>query len=542
MIISRLISSSKCKYWGSIFLLLVILLCANASANYIKMFPPPDVDKATWGHTGTLSCWLATAANMLAGAGYGVGKSVQQRADDIYNDLVVHYGTANGGWTDTALTWWLNSVHNQWADTNPYNVVTVYGNKIPKYPWANPNGAMFIGNELRRGQFVGLSISRPTPWVEVGEGGHAITCWGDDGPQLQFNSENPTLIYVTDSDSDDGGDVQTYTFDDYTNPNPGGSNEGDGWYFDYWPSNHWYIKHIVTLCPSVTFADWPSGGQAMTHKVVSSYRIYQSSDFLEATDLHYKVGTYFEDPILTYRTMIDWDAEKPPKIVEDQTPAHEITVDWDLEAYPVSPLEWVTINSEFVMAAQNSMAHRDVYFTYPQIGPAIAALAWTHATPTISVKGVDNVCGGYLIGTFELTDESGKRVGYYRFASEYDFNRDPEFHRFVLLGGDNGKTRFWAQNFRFGHSYGMPDEQELWKFKDWMTTVAQKVELVADKPYEVVLDWDKRLPYPPGEDYTGPLCVEFLPQDFNKDCYVDFKDLAIFSESWLDNTVTNPSP
>jgi hypothetical protein len=69
-------------------------------AEYMKMDPPPDVDKAAHGHAGTNSCWLATAANMLAGAGYGVGVTVQQRADNIYNQLAAHYGVANGGWAD----------------------------------------------------------------------------------------------------------------------------------------------------------------------------------------------------------------------------------------------------------------------------------------------------------------------------------------------------------------------------------------------------------------------------------------------------------
>jgi len=35
-------------------------------SRYMKMDPPPDVDKATHGHVGTDTCWQATAANMLA--------------------------------------------------------------------------------------------------------------------------------------------------------------------------------------------------------------------------------------------------------------------------------------------------------------------------------------------------------------------------------------------------------------------------------------------------------------------------------------------
>ena len=62
---------------------------------YMKMNPPPDADKAF--QTGNNSCYLATAANMLAGAGYGDGTTVQARADDIYGDLTGQFGTANTG-------------------------------------------------------------------------------------------------------------------------------------------------------------------------------------------------------------------------------------------------------------------------------------------------------------------------------------------------------------------------------------------------------------------------------------------------------------
>ncbi len=54
--------------------------------------PPPDANKPCFGCDG--SCWLATAANMLAGAGYGTGATVQARADDIYGDLKVRFTAA----------------------------------------------------------------------------------------------------------------------------------------------------------------------------------------------------------------------------------------------------------------------------------------------------------------------------------------------------------------------------------------------------------------------------------------------------------------
>ena len=74
-------------------LLAVLILGLSSSAfGYLKMAEPPDVDK----QFVNLTCWLATAANMLAGAGYGYSSpdtsSVQARAEHIYSELVDHFG------------------------------------------------------------------------------------------------------------------------------------------------------------------------------------------------------------------------------------------------------------------------------------------------------------------------------------------------------------------------------------------------------------------------------------------------------------------
>lgn len=66
-------------------------LPATTSGDWLKLDPPPDVDKDFPNQT----CWLATAANMLAGAGYGESSGssdVQMRARYIYDELVDHFG------------------------------------------------------------------------------------------------------------------------------------------------------------------------------------------------------------------------------------------------------------------------------------------------------------------------------------------------------------------------------------------------------------------------------------------------------------------
>lgn len=485
---------------------ILAFLCVSCTCIpvYMKMNPPPDVDKAFLSNPALPSdnsCWLATAANMLAGAGYGSGNTVQDRADEIYGELVAEFGTADGGWTDTALDWWIDSDNNTWPN-NPYTVVTTDGNKWPKYPWAEPNGARDIGNYLRDCDFVGLSISWPTNAVDalgnpvIGIGGHAITCWGDDSGDATLTI-NPTRVRVVDSDTDTGGDVQSYTYDAYTNPNPGWDNEGNGWYFNY-SANHTYIKHIIALSPT----EYPSGGK-MTQEVVGSYSIHQSQE-TEATDLHYEVGTDVD--ILSYKTTIDWPTESLPSITESEPQRRLLTVDWDLSDKPVPYCSWVTITTEFILPRWNAIAYDDVHFTYPKIVKAVAApsLRWEMETPMIdNPTSIPNVTGGYVVGSFDIVNPNLPSaqgiVGRYRFVHEYSFDQSPEYHLFKLTG----EMGYYVTNFRFGHSYGLLDTESLWEFKNWMTEIPEKPYPLEDRPIEIRIDWTGRLPYPEG-DATCP--------------------------------------
>jgi len=481
----------------------VILLVTTHSycPPYMKMNPPPDADK-TWPIPLDNSCWMATASNMLAGAGYGTGATVQARTNDIYQDMIAWQtsptnptGVADGGWADAAISWWLGSGNNT-TPGNPYKVVTVYGHKSPKYPWAEPNGARTIANELRRCQMVGLYISWPVAGSQVGDGGHAITAWGDNVRTRSALSSNPDSIRLVDSDRDDGGNVSQYDYDVYTNPNPGGANEGNGWYLSY-SSNHPYIKHIVTLCPT----DDPSDNW-QTQKVVGSYQIHQSSD-QSATDLHYRVGT--DVTILSYETEINWESNGPPVITED--PSREtLTVDWDLSTKPVPKCNWVTITTEFVEPNWNGISYKDVHFTYPKqiLGPRLPDFKWQMTTESIPrADTIQNVTGGYVIGSFELFNSQARDsapVARYSFVHQYSYNQSPERHTF-LISGDTG---YVVRNLRFGHSYGLPNKEQLWQSKEWMTFDSTSYQL-SERPAEVKIDWPGRLPYPEGENIRDVL-------------------------------------
>jgi hypothetical protein len=479
---------------GIVLISVFLVFASLAVTQYLKMNPPADVDKGAFTPAPPAvdnSCWQATASNMLAGAGYGTGATLQARANQIYSQVVANFGV-DGGWADTALSWWLGSTHNTWTN-NRYTVVTVYGNKIPKYPWADTNGARSIGNHLRDCNFVGLSISWPdnTPGV-IGSDGHAITGWGD-GSAPQTLTANPANVRLTDSDRDTGGNVQTYTYDAFTNPNPGGANEGNGWYLNY-SANHPYIKHIVVLSPATT-----SSGGKLTQRVTGSYQIHQAQS-KAATDLHYKVGTDVD--ILSYNTTIDWPTTTSPTITED-SPRRHLTVDWDLSSNPVPYCTLVTITTEFILPSWNSIQYDGPAFTYPDAGQTFPRIRWEMKTPRVErAAKIPNVTGGYVIGSFDVVNPrlpvKERPVARYRFIHEYSFNQSPEQHVF-LLSGVKGLT---AANVRFGHSYGYLDPRALWKFEAWMTKLEKPYPLT-DRPAEIRIDWKGRLPYPPGEDIRG---------------------------------------
>jgi hypothetical protein len=504
-----------------------IFLCMPSliQADWLKTDPPPDVDKAFFGHPNNVrSCALATAANMLASVGYGSGTDMQAKANSIYTDLttsnqyisLVQNPGTGGAWIDVAIKFWLDNFNND--PTNPYLYTTVRGFKSPKYP-TDTDLPMYMGNELRMCMPVGLSISWPVNGPTIGQDGHAITCWGDSGGASLLTG-NPAQLLVTDSDMDTGGDVQTYTYDSYTNPNPGGANEGNGWYFNYnwWNSTiHPYIKHIAILHPVKNLPE-QTGGRIVI--CVGSYELHQNND-VSATDLHYTVWT--DTKILSYKTSIDWPTNNPPTITEvtraSGPPPHEhftegIEVTWDLTDNPVPYCTMVKITTEFVLKYTNALLYEDVYFTHGDDGWASEkkpSFSWRVVTPEIDPNDLPpNVTGGYVIGAFNLTRAGDPiPIGEYRFIHEYSYDEDPEIHVFEFTGDPEQRSEsFEATNFRFGHSYGLPDETILWEFEDWLTRVPDETIVLGSDPCSYDLNWEGLLPYPEGEVYQGRPPVE----------------------------------
>ncbi|MHC4396246.1 MAG: hypothetical protein ACYS1A_11390 [Planctomycetota bacterium] len=527
---TKVVSGAPVRFWGD------VKLYYWHNSNYLKLGSPPDIDKSAYTQANSNSCWLATAANMLATAGYGDGANLAARADDIYTECLANYGNISG-FTDTALRWWLGSTNNTWPE-NSYDEVSVYGNKS-KYPWTNVNGPKYAGDQLRRCNFVGVSISWPDNTKAGGDGGHAMTWWGDGSGGAALMS-NPGTIRVADSDRDTGGDIQGYVYDSYTNPNPGDHNEGNGWYFDF-SNNHPFIKHIVTLrpvtnCPTVIT-------RGASEKVISSYKIHQSN-YSDANDLHYYVGTYAD--IESYNTTIDWDTNNVPSIQGDTCPPWELDVDWDFSDNKIPYCTWVTIDTDFTLKNKSAIYYRDVHFTYPGgISLNVPSFGWEMSgLPLGGDPNGPDVTGGYVVGRFTVVDPDATGgpavVGEYSFVHEYSYDQDPELHFFTLRGDPGMVESYQVENIQFGHSYGLLESDDLWVFDQWMTDFPGPYPLEPQSELNLELQWFGQLPYPQGEIYSAPTeeeppsaCIEYLPQDRNYDCYVNFKDFKILAANWL---------
>jgi hypothetical protein len=510
----------KSNLTATIMSVLALVICypnLPASADYLLINPPPDSDKP--GGQGTdNSCWMHVASNMLAAAGYGNGATMQGRADDIFANMQAHYGILDGGWSDVAMQWWLQSSHNTWPN-NPYRNVTFTGQKGYGIPWLNQNAPQTLGNELRESHLVGPNL------YDGGGIYHAITAWGDDATAAPLNN-NPAQLLVTDSDRDFGGDVQRYSYDAFSTT--------DGWRFDF-ANPHTHLQGFSILSPVDIVTD-----RLDTQLIFGSYRIHQNDRERNATDLHYEVGT--DTDILMYRTEIDWPRPNfapPPTITEDQNPPQNLTVSWDMPEDPVPFSNDVTITTRFVVPTFNYMEHRQVRWTYDgDPGAMFPEFAWNITTLQRTDPNdvpAEYATGGFVNAAFDLCSDElcNDVIGAYRLQHEYDYYQDPEQHTFELTSLQEEGGPFYAGNFRFGHSYGLLDESELWTLENWMMEDQNVLPLEPNVPIPFALDWNGLLPYPSG---VLPLP---LRGDFNRDGVLtstDIDDLTSQSASGMNST------
>ena len=225
------------RNWRLVWVVLALLALLIGGARvayagpitYWKVVNPPDVNKLDnpnipgWPDAGDNSCWLASAADLLSAAGYGNGAA-------IYGTLTGHYGIAATGFADTALSWYLQNFP---MAGNPYTIVTGY------FVGLTPS---FIAGEMRRSEMVSIGIY---PTVLLNENGHAISVWGDDGP-------NPASIAVTDSDRVGPGPAATWEQYNWVAP----AIPTDPWGLTYGGTSLWYLGYVATLCDTPEPGTW----------------------------------------------------------------------------------------------------------------------------------------------------------------------------------------------------------------------------------------------------------------------------------------------
>jgi hypothetical protein len=109
-----------------------------------------------------------------------------------------------------------------------------------------------------------------------------------------------------------------------------------------------------------------------------------------------------------------------------------------------------------------------------------------------NAEAIPNVIG-YVIGTSRSMIPRDKGAGGPLPFRAPASNQTPEFHTFELTG----TAGFDVRDVRFGHSYGYPSEEELWRFENWMTGGDERYTL-QDEPLRIDIDWEGLLPYPEG--------------------------------------------
>ncbi len=523
---------------GRMFAFVLLAVCLVFSSNdlfadYLKIDPPPDVDKKAHHNptTGINTCWLATASNMLAGAGYGSGATVQQRADEIYGEMVKNYGTGSG-WTETAVDWWIGSKNNDWNDVNPYKVATMYGNITGKV-WlhqsednsivSSDDGAMFIGNELRRCHPVGISIHNTA-------GGHAFTCWGDSDEPNTLTA-NPNKFTVSDSDKDTGGDTQTYTYK-FTS----------GWRFTYGYNDFRFIKHIIVLSP----ADFNDPNVKHIETLVNSYKVFNNSRYFlnfTATGMEAKVSA--NKNILSYKVDIDWTSANDPNITEDPCrPRKWLDIDYDFSDNPLPYNNAAIVNTELVVpydpCKPSAITNTNVKYTGQAPGPDMPGFDWKMGHAEL-IPGPDfnepNIIGGFVIGAFDIYDNSIPAdpclIGEFRFAAQYKYFHDPNNHILTLTSGENCEQTY-VTNFRFGHNYGILTGDKLWMYDDWHMDDMSIESFEPGNEIIKPITLTGLLPYPTGENYNPPEYTQCERSNIDDQGLVNFIDYAYLANDWLD--------
>ena len=220
------------------FFLAFVAAPAAANDNYdVYKDGVPDVNKYVVDN----SCWLATASNVLGGAGWG-------DAYDIYDDLIDEFGTANGGHAHAAAKWWVHNIGLDEADEGQgYNPTCSYVNFRLIQRTLTAGDYDFLLDELNRCQYVSVT------WFWGGDLGHCMTLVGGNYAcrQSGFNTCNSVW-----HDSDDDIGTTTVTdmvkanigFTSSMSPDPPYTHPNMTWKIN---NENWWADRAFLACPGV---------------------------------------------------------------------------------------------------------------------------------------------------------------------------------------------------------------------------------------------------------------------------------------------------
>jgi hypothetical protein len=188
-----------------------------------------------------------------------------------------------------------------------------------------------------------------------------------------------------------------------------------------------------------------------------------------------------------------------------------------------------------VLPYWNALKYSNVGWTtdFPGFCLQFPGFEWTIVTEQVAAPDdvpEQHATGGYVIGSFDVCvdDSCLDNLGEYRLQHEYDYFQDPELHEFQLepAVGETELDVMYVTNLRFGHSYGLLDDEELWSFSEWMTVADIGIQALSQGGvFNFTIDWDGELPFP--EEGVIPLPV--LLGDFDRSGILDAPDIDMLS-------------
>jgi hypothetical protein len=232
------------KQWSVVAMLLIAGFTSRVVVAYDVYKAVPDVDKTDPSNVHDLSCWLADAANILAGAGWGKAGETdpQRRANAIYRDqLMPNFGNgAYMGASGVAVNWWLyrygynpDAGSDYYRPELKYSDVTMlgFGGPLTKADYK------FLLDELKRCQYVSLTFERDGPNPDDPPIRHALTLVGGNYPDPSGSEGAITVVHDSNGDQGSTGD------DEYTSEWEG---EDDLWFI-----GDDQAMYATILCPGL---------------------------------------------------------------------------------------------------------------------------------------------------------------------------------------------------------------------------------------------------------------------------------------------------